>query len=656
MPRTTKYVHSFTQLGIRYRWELIPATANFTQQAEGFTATAQIGDTVLLEDGISISAEYKEQFPLGLPSVTECKLVVDIDGITDTDLRSYIVDPDGGGSVLYSRDGALVSLYGNPNFGAHVFATSNVWTLYSDRGDATLTDTEFAVLFQGVQKRSDSMTISDGVVELLLTDIVTHILSTTPTDVVAAALLADNIDAGQYEEVNADDYTINSTARTYDILYADADGAYGSCHLRTQLQRVTGTLITTSVYFLEVLHFYRWDEIMAAIHGRVLKPIYTAYTRTNNAVISVDGSPTSALTFYRLDYEASLGRGSALSDNELWLPAFIQLASSEDAVFDSADFVAGYCYRADENSMQAQYGILRDWLHDTCESLGVMVVQTPAAEGVALSYRRVKEPQAALELAGNDIVGDTPVIDVRYERLSACDYAVEPTAADDIGEGSYQGAAGRSDADYLLRFTLHNMPSLPPDDALAQDGTDHFTSPTDAHIVRIDTGHNSARFHYFDTPSFATGALAILVHRTVDISTGSGSAVNYGTSLVLPVLDDVAGALTAGMQRAIFRTYIARFLRSAAIEMQRNDSLPSAMARFIVNTFSSATQSRIEAEVDALVGGEDIAGLPRCGTAYEFDPAALVRSYYTGLPTTYYATKIEHSIQYNSSKITLLGY
>lgn len=648
MPRNTIYYRNFTEQGIRYRWEMIPAAQSIPSQSLGAPTYTDMGELFTGNEG-SFTSEYPDKYPLGIPEKGACTLTLNVDHAPDADIVTYLSENTQRYGLVQYEDslGNPVDLETLLNYdvGGNAtipFPTSNVWTLFSDKGNSALTTDNFEIIFQGVQKRSDSITLRGTKIEITLGDIIGEVLKTITPLHVTSAMLAEQVNITDIDTTPTYSYTTKTSRAAWDYLYKESTAVYGQC-LYVDFNKVISDDSTINVQ--DECHYYKLEDLYDAIH-KCVHAVYSAFIR-QLGTISVTGSPLDATTMYAQNYLADGLRGSAVANNSLW---FIGLAKRLDERTDPP-YDYGFLFPNDANGMAKNHETLWDFLKAHVESMG-MYMRWHVSQGNTLNilYRKPKQESSWRTFTLASDIGGTTYDDIEieknYERIRACTAVTPSMNSQSVKEVQYSQGGSDAESDYSLKFPLCSSPMLHYGDrqnTLKWGSTIAQSLSASYKQVFIEPAFYTGRIYYFATPSFSSAEYPIVPHHQIDYSDGSST---YTTPLNHP--------LPTGIYIGLWQTYGHSELTSITIDYQRRSSHAAIMAKAVSDMFSKIGQAFVEVEVKAVDASGNMIDMAALGRRVTVDFSA-ISSFHASLPTVWHIVAIDTDIHTNRAKISLFG-
>lgn len=640
MPRNAIYYADWKRASanapvIRYRWEMTPAYFEPLSDPDYIDIGRQV-----LEVDVSANAKF-EGLPIGLPDAPEHEITLSLDD-APTDFATYIMSPVSGDFITMSRDGSTFNIYDGDNESIALFNTSNLWTLYSDCGDTALEVSEFKVLFQGVQKRSESIDITGGTLSITLLDVATHILNTMPPILLGFLFECDQIETNVITLYPTYAERKKNSKIVFDMLYEDDGEVYGKADWYNE---------TTSDAYAKYPNehrqhtFYPLHDLYDAVHT-LLRVMYAGYIRKNTATVAVTATPDIAITRYRHDYTTAAGRGTAIDADDIYFMGWGQVVNN----LGSGGYAYGYLHRDDALSVCRRYQGMRDWLHDLVKAQGARCrMRYASATEIEIVYEVVTGGLSeAITLS--DIIGklDDVTASIGYNRLRGCTVVADGLDGNSVREVLYADIGSGSETDEDCVLPLHGIPTSIND-------SDHTENRWSASITinnsldgsrgTIFTEHAffCDKLVYFDQPSFSTAEYAIVPHWSIDYSDGSTTYSDVTTF-----------ALPTGLPNRAWLDGASASLRAIIVEIQRRYSQSYTVARALSAIFGGRRQTLFDIECEIHRDDDALFGVDAVGRKITFDPSA-IRSYFATLPSTYYVIECSPDYKESKSAIKMLG-
>lgn len=253
-------------------------------------------------------ASYNGGLPIGFPTTPTMAMRVDLARLSSsaalTALRGYLQTP------YYYSDGVVFSVSSSYDLTSD---STNIFTLYSDRGNSALTVANFSVDFQGAQSRYPAQSIEcaytedSAVIELEVIHIAHAVLERIPPEAIA-----------QYAVYNQNTTTYVGGAASayaqkifYDVVYDS--GAVGSTvyGIASNTRGGESDRFRCRTFSLQSLSL-AIESLATSLYRNLMRDSAAEFL-LQSASYTTGATPFDHWTFYARDYTQADGRGASLT-------------------------------------------------------------------------------------------------------------------------------------------------------------------------------------------------------------------------------------------------------------------------------------------------------------------------------------------------------
>lgn len=411
----------------------------------------------------------------------------------------------------------------------------NTWVLYSNRGSGSPTNVEFV----GVQSRIFGATYN------------------IEADTYSATIELEDAYAHALKLIKGTDVCdFFANTRTS---YATYPYSFTSTYDVTQSAPKPDTLILVDVKGdPHHVRFMTWGEIedgLMELSRRVMHGITTHTQGTGASVTRNAAMSTVACEFYKATEGATRGKGAALDETTMLIPAFIET--------DENYVVGGYCSTSDGRGF-ATYETLWDWYKDMADQFGVRCRYNWSEAGSGATFRWVANMQYDLIKAASSVSvpfgyangGDTLTVTEGDLTIGYAEARFEGSDEDNA-ESKFQNQGSRATRSYSAQIKLHNAPSI----------RGFAEGLSNAEQMWIGGLTDTDRMYFF----YGTNEVPTRAHETV--------RMYYTTTDYIEVTADGSAFTTSKVD--------FDKLKLAYISMQNEACLHNAVSKFYATAFAS---------------------------------------------------------------------
>ncbi|MBL7989032.1 MAG: hypothetical protein JNJ94_13295 [Chlorobi bacterium] len=648
MPRTTNYYFDYkTGDGHRHRlwvrpayggertvegWPGYSAVSTPAWGAGSSTSWKQCPDGWLKSTNVG-EAGY-DGLPIGLPDTPTRSFRVDLQLLNvDADLQDlarYLVTPVVAGQSLKLNSSEVA-------WSSATVDTLNVFTLLTDAGDPSLTISQFAAEYIGVQYRrlENEIDVSQETGETLMDVDTLHVLRALMTEITPSHLQTNMLNEVQD---NLSGYTEKTTTSVVDMVWTADDVRH---------ERILGNPSDTPH---QVFHWFKISDLWRSL-GFLFSGLLEIYTGLPDVTVSFatpSGFPANvgAMTMWELRQQSGAITGAAqttgfLSAADLWFLGDVQYSDNEGS---STSHIGGFLH-PNEKAGVGRYDTLWDFMKELCEQCCCRVVIEQSYFGaITLRFLPLNSSMANTVIRA-DLTPDADRLKIVLWKEVISGATSEITGATD---GDYEKGAEyrvwgiRTEARRTVPTVFQNWPSVGNIDDRASRVNVSFISATTTDVAA------NILVYFSDVNDIYGTEQAVRVHHYVGIRKSDGS-VQYDTingpseDLPTPILDYEDS-------EAEWESQFWYPWRDRALEVQQRGGVSYAATAFIAKMFSKWSQYQIECKVPY-----HKALLHTLGTRITLDAATLVPDgdYLDDLPDNPIVTKI--TPEGLSAAITVLG-